>query len=309
MSKTVLLFSGQGSQYVSMGKELCERFPSCEKIFQTAQEVLGFDLKSICFEGPEDKLSMTVYSQPAILAVSLCALEAAKESGILFNGVAGHSLGEYAAMVAAGILTVEDAFRAIKIRSEAMQRASEAKSGAMCAVVGLEAKDVEKVCSEIDGYVIPVNYNATLQTVIAGETEAINKAVEIFTGMKARAIKLNVSSAFHSEFMKNASEEFYEKTADIVFNKPQVQFFCNLTGKELSEDTDMREYLSQHIISPVRFTSELELMRESGYDRYVELGPNKVLTGLVKKTLKGVTAVNIENNATLDKALSSLYSE
>ncbi len=309
MSKTVFLFSGQGSQYTSMWKALCERFPSCEIIFETANDVLGYDLKEVCFNGPDEKLSQTIYSQPAILAVSLCAFYAAKESGIEYSAVCGHSLGEYAAMVAAGILTVKDAFKAIKIRSEAMQKASEEKEGAMCAVIGLSASEVEKVCQETQGYVIPVNYNSSVQTVIAGEKEAVDKAIETFTGMKARAIKLAVSSAFHSDFMKSASEEFYDKTNDIEFHAPLVDFYCNITGKIIDEEIDMRKYLASHIISPVRFTDELININENGYDKFVELGPNKVLTGLVKKTLKGVTSVNIENNSSLDKALSSLYSQ
>jgi len=306
MSKTVFLFSGQGSQYVGMAKDFYESYDECKKIFEDAKSILGFDLADICFNSDEDTLAKTIYSQPAIFATSLCALEAAKANGIEASGVAGHSLGEYAAMVASGILTVSEGFKAIKIRSEAMQKASENSNGAMCAIIGMTSQEVEKICSEIDGYVIPVNYNSSKQTVIAGEVSSIEKAEKVFAEKGARAIKLKVSSAFHSKLMKEASDEFYSKSSDLVFNKPQKDFYANLTGDILSTDTNMRDYLSKHIVSPVKFTSELANLQKNGYDTFIELGPGKVLTGLVKKTLKGVLAVNIENNATLEKALSKI---
>ena len=306
MSKTVFLFSGQGSQYVGMAKDFYESYDECKKIFEDAKSILGFDLADICFNSDEDTLAKTIYSQPAIFATSLCALEAAKANGIEASGVAGHSLGEYAAMVASGILIVSEGFKAIKIRSEAMQKASENSNGAMCAIIGMTSQEVEKICSEIDGYVIPVNYNSSKQTVIAGEVSSIEKAEKVFAEKGARAIKLKVSSAFHSKLMKEASDEFYSKSSDLVFNKPQKDFYANLTGDILSTDTNMRDYLSKHIVSPVKFTSELANLQKNGYDTFIELGPGKVLTGLVKKTLKGVLAVNIENNATLEKALSKI---
>lgn len=309
MSKNVYLFSGQGCQYTGMAKELYEKYNACREIFAEADKVFDFNLKDICFNAPAEELAKTIYSQPAIFATSLCALVAAKTNNIQATAVAGHSLGEYAAMVASGILTVREGFEAIKIRSEAMQKASETSHGAMCAIIGLDAVEVEKVCEGIDGYVIPVNYNSKVQTVIAGDCEAVDKAIEVFASQKARAIKLNVSSAFHSKLMKSASEEFYNKSADIDFKKPHIEFYTNLTGDMMADDVDMRDYLAKHIISPVKFTTELTNLYNNGYDTFIELGPNKVLTGLVKKTLKGVTAINIENNATLEKAVSALNSE
>ena len=311
MSKNVFLFSGQGSQYAGMAKELCEALPSALEIFDIADTIFDFDLKEICFNGPEEDLAKTIYSQPAIFATSLCAFEAAKENGISFSAVAGHSLGEYAAMVACEMITVEEGFKLIKARSEAMQKASENSNGAMCAIIGQAADEVEKICSEIDGYVIPVNYNSAAQTVIAGDVDAVDKAIEIFTERKAKAIKLNVSSAFHSKLMQPASDEFLAviKDSEVTFNPPVCDFYSNLTGGILDDYSDMSAYLAKHIVSPVKFTSELNLLNDNGYNNYIELGPNKVLTGLVKKTLKGVTAVNIENTATLEKALSSLFSE
>lgn len=309
MSKTVFLFSGQGSQYVGMAKELCEQSLSAKNIFDTAEKVLGFDLAEICFNSSEETLSKTIYAQPAIMATSLCAFEVAKEKGIIATAVAGHSLGEYAAMVASGMLSVEDGFKVIKARSEAMQKASENSSGAMCAIIGLSAEEVEEVCESIDGYVIPVNYNSSAQTVIAGDVDAIEKAIVAFTEMKAKAIKLNVSSAFHSKLMKGAADEFYLTIKDVKFSSPKLDFYSNVTGNMLTDFSDMPSLLAKHIVSPVKFTSELNTLFENGYENFVELGPNKVLTGLVKKTLKGVTALNIENSATLEKAITTLSAE
>ena len=288
-----------------MGKELCEKYPQID-VFSRASEILGFDLAEKINNSTEEELSKTVYSQSAIMATSLVALEAMKINGVTFSAVAGHSLGEYAAMVASGVLSFEDGFKVIKARAAAMQKAAEQNSGAMYAVIGKTAEEIEQVCSEIDGYVVPVNYNSSAQTVIAGETEAAEKAAAKFAEMGAKAVKLGVSSAFHSKLMQPAAEEFAPAISGITFNKPNVEFYSNLIGGIQTDFENMPEKLAKHIVSPVRFTSELAALQAAGYENFIELGPNKVLTGLVKKTLKGVNAANVENVKTLEKALEIL---
>lgn len=308
MSKNVFMFSGQGSQYVGMAKELYDKFDGAKYVFDTAQKILGYDLSKTVFEGPDTELNKTSVSQPAIMAASLCALEAMKANGVSCDAVVGHSLGEYAAMVCSGMLSLEDGFKVIKARAEAMQKAAESSDGAMCAIIGPSAKEVEDICRTIDGYVVPVNYNSSVQTVIAGETEAVDKAIEVFTEKKARAMKLNVASAFHSKLMQSAADEFKEAIKNIEFKTPSVDFYSNVLGEKLTDFSNMPELLASHIVSPVKFTSELKALKEAGFDTFIELGPNKVLTGLVRKTLSDVSFSNVENIKTLEKTLEKINS-
>ncbi len=301
---TISLFSGQGSQYTGMGLDLAAADSSLNFIYDAASSVLDFDLKKIIEESDAETLSRTIYAQPAIMATSLVCLEAAKKKGFAFGGVAGHSLGEYAAMVASGMLSLEDGFRVIRARAAAMDKVAQSSDGAMCAVLKLSAADVERICEETEGYVVPANYNSTVQTVIAGEKAAVAAAAESCAALKGRAVPLAVASAFHTKMMQPAADEFYEAVKDVQFKAPEVKFYSNVLGAELTDFSDMPSLLAKHIVSPVRFTAELQQMQEQGFDTFVEFGPKNVLTGLVKKTLKGVTALNCENCATLEEVVS-----
>lgn len=306
MAKNIFLFSGQGSQYPGMGLELAEKYPSSQRIYECAGDILGINLKEICQTASEAELAQTKISQPAIFTTSLIALNAMKEEGISFGGVAGHSLGEYAAMTAAGMVSVEDGYRLIKYRAAAMQACAEQNPGSMCAVMGMDAKEIEEVCEKAEGYVVPTNYNSLAQTVIAGETQAVENAMAIFGEMGKKCVKLAVNAAFHSKLMQPAADEFLSKIGDIPFHAPEKEFYSNVMGGLLTDYSDMPGYLAKHLTSSVRFVEELNAVSAAGYENFVELGPNKVLTGLVKKTLKGASAMNVENEKTLAKALEKL---
>lgn len=309
MSANVIMFSGQGSQYCGMGVELTERYTEAKAVFDEASDILGFGLLEKCRDAEESELAKTVISQPAIMAVSLAAYEAAKAEGIGFAAAAGHSLGEYAALVMSGMVSRADGFRLIKYRSEAMQKAAENSDGAMYAVIGKDISRVDGICEETEGYVVPVNYNSLAQTVIAGERAAAEKAASKLAEMGFKTVKLNVASAFHSELMRPAADEFYEKIKDFTFKRPSVDVYSNLSGKILDEFDSIPERLAKHIVSPVRFTDELILMQSKGIDTYIEAGPGKVLSGLVKKTLKDVSIYNIQDIASLDKTIGALKGE
>lgn len=299
---TISLFSGQGSQIPGMGKDIAESSAELMSILETGSDILGRDLKKICFDISAEELSRTVNAQPAIMAMSLMCLRAAEQKGFSFDGVAGHSLGEYAAMQASGMISLEDAFRLIKARAEAMDEAANANKGAMAAVMKLAPEKIAEVCDNAKEYAAAVNYNSPQQTVVAGTPEGIAEVSAVFAEMGARVVTLNVAGAFHSRLMQSAADKFYETAKTISFKAPQVRYYSNVTGGELTDFSDMPSLLAKHIVSPVRFTSELAAMQEAGADTFYEFGPGKTLTGLVKKTLKGVTAANIENMKNLEEA-------
>jgi [acyl-carrier-protein] S-malonyltransferase len=290
MSKAVFLFPGQGAQALGMGVSQSAEHPEiAEKIFSAAKDALGYDLYKICAEDGE-KLTETLYAQPAIAACSVLSAEIFIKNGVNPEAVAGHSLGEYPAMYISGVISLFDMFALLKIRAEAMQKAAKTAGGAMYAVIGSNAAAIGAACGAAGGYVTPVNYNSTAQIVIAGEEEAAAEAAKILSEQGAKCIKLGVAAAFHSDLMKSAYDEFLTGAKGLRFNKPKMVFYSNVTGGEISEITP--ELLAKHIMSPVRFSDELLKLYENGFYTYYECGPGKTLSGFVKKTLKGV---NIQN--------------
>ena len=301
---TIALFSGQGSQYPGMAKDIVEANPELGAVYDKGSEILGKDLRAISFDSTPEELALTTNAQPAVMAASMVCLLAAHKKGFRYQAVAGHSLGEYTAMYAAGILSPEEAFRIIKARSEAMDEAAREHKGSMAAVMKIEPKQVEEICSKAKHYVVPVNYNSPQQTVIAGTPEGLEEVAPMFAELKAKVVPLKVAGAFHSRLMKSAGDKFYEKVKDAEFRKPVagIKFFSNFLGNEFTDFEHFPSMLARHISSPVRFTNELDAIKKAGFDTFVEFGPGKTLTGLVKKTLGDVTAFNIENAETLEKA-------
>ncbi len=302
MKKTAFLCSGQGSQYAGMGKDLFEQFASARRVYECGGDILGYDLAKISFEGSDADLAPTGVSQPAIFAVSMAAYFAALEF-CEPDAFAGHSLGEYAALTAAGAFSLENGFRVISARAAAMQRAADENPGSMFAILGSDEATVAQVCEETEGYVLPVNYNSLNQTVIAGESEAAQRAADTLLAKGAKkAVRLAVSSAFHSNMMASAAEELRERMERIPISAPQKPFYSNVTGKLLEPGTDLRAYLARHLVSPVRFHEEVSAMLGGEITRFVELGPNKVLATLIRRGFEQAEAYNVENLKTLEKA-------
>ena len=299
---TISLFSGQGSQYPAMGKDILEAYPHTGELYDIASDILGRDMRAVCFDSTPEELAQTINAQPAIMATSIVCLEAARNKGFTFDGVAGHSLGEYAALTMSGMVSLEDVFRLIKARAEAMDEAARSTKGAMAAVMKIDPEKIVEVCDSAKNYVAAVNFNSPMQTVIAGTPEGVEEVSEVFKELKARVQPLKVAGAFHSKLMQPAADKFYETAKTITFRKPTVKYYSNVTGGELTDFSDMPSLLAKHIVSPVRFTSELQAMQADGADTFVEFGPGKTLAGLVKRTLENVRIYNIENMETLGKA-------
>lgn len=300
------VFPGQGSQYAGMGKELADNFPAAKDVFTEANDALGFDLAGLCFNGPEEELKLTTNTQPAILTTSIAALRVLQqETGLVPGFAAGHSLGEYSALVCAGALQFADAVRTVRQRGAFMQEAVPVGVGAMAAILGLEGADLEAVCAEAaQGEVLsPANFNSPGQVVIAGHAGAVERAMELARERGAkRALPLPVSAPFHCALMQPAGERLKGVLAGVEVSPMEVPVVTNVEARPNAEASRVRELLVTQVSAPVRWDESVRAMSDLGVDRFVEIGPGKVLAGLVKRIVKGVAAQNIEDCASL-KAL------
>lgn len=308
MSKTALVFPGQGAQYVGMGKELYEQFDIVRSLYDTANNILGFDLKKISFEGPEEELKQTRVTQPAIFVHSLAALEAAKMvkgSGFpAFHMTAGHSLGEYSALVAAGFMRFDDALRIVRVRAEGMQKAGEQRKGTMAAVMGLEPDVLESICREASakGIVQCANFNSPGQIVISGSVEGVQTAMALAKERGARMVKeLVVSGAFHSPLMEPAREAVAEILTQTEIRNGSVPVYANVNAQPVTTADEVRKLLVEQITSPVRWQESVTRMIADGASRFFEFGPGNVLQGLIKRIDKNAVCETIGKAEELTK--------
>jgi [acyl-carrier-protein] S-malonyltransferase len=306
------LFPGQGSQAVGMGKELAEKYPVARQTFEEADAALGYKLSQLCFEGPEEKLRMTEITQPAILTASVAALRALREKGVSPNFVAGHSLGEYSAHVAAGTLDFPNAVRTVRNRGKYMQEAVPVGVGAMAAILGMDPEKVEAVCADAaQGEVCePANINSSEQTVISGHAGAVERATKLASERGAkRAIMLSVSAPFHCSLMKPAQDRLAADLNSLKLQRPAIPVACNVDAVIVVDADSARNALVRQVTGSVKWDQSVRLLIAKGMQVFVEAGPGKVLCGLMRQIDRSKPALNVGDEASLQKTMEQLVAK
>jgi [acyl-carrier-protein] S-malonyltransferase len=310
MSKRLAyIFPGQGSQYSGMGSDLAAKYPASLKVFEEADDALGFSIKRLCFSGTAEELQLTENTQPAILTTSIATLRAMEAEGMPApEFVAGHSLGEYSALVAAGALSLADAVKTVRLRGRFMQEATPVGSGAMAAVMGADVASVLEICNEAqEGEVCsPANINSPNQIVIAGHAAAVERAIALFKErLGKRAIKLNVSAPFHCALMNPAQERLAAELEKVEFHDLRLPLITNVGAAAITSGQEARAALVRQVSSPVRWLESMQLLVQEGVQTFVEVGPGKVLCGLMRQIERNANCLNVGDAESLEKAVMS----
>lgn len=312
MARMAFMFPGQGSQKVGMGRDFAERYPELvEKYFKPADEILGYGLTDLCFNGPEEQLRSTDNTQPAIFLVSMAVLDVLRQKGLAPEAAVGHSLGEYSALVCAGVLRFEDALRLVRRRGELMAAVNQRTPGAMAAVMGLDPDKVDEVCAaargEGAGVVEAANYNSPEQTVISGEAGAVGRAVALAKEAGAeRVVPLQVGAPFHCSLMNDMGTEFAAELDKYPFADPQIPVIANVTGDYVRTADEVKDALRRQVAGSVRWTDTMRRLATDGYDTFIEVGPGRVLTGMNMKINPDLPAYGSEDQKRLDMMLAKI---
>jgi [acyl-carrier-protein] S-malonyltransferase len=299
MAHIAFVFPGQGSQKVGMGLDLYQNSPAAREVFEECDRALDFPFSQLCFQGPEEELQQTIHAQPAIVATSVACLRAAAElhSGFQPSLLAGHSLGEYTALVAAGVLEFSDGIRLVRERGRLMHQAGVQQPGGMAAIIGLDESSLTQLCQEAGVEI--ANINSPNQIVISGALEALNQAMQLARSQGARVVPLEVSGAFHSQLMKAAADELARIISELPFRAPEVPIVVNTTAQPATTAQEIKEELAQQLLHCVRWRHSVQYMIDHGVSTFIEIGPGSVLAGLIKRIDKGVQILNISDMSSM----------
>ncbi len=303
MTQLAFIFPGQGSQKVGMGAELAKTYPVASKVFDEADAFLGRSISNLCFEGPETELKQTENTQLAILTCSVATLRILTHKQIVPKVVAGHSLGEYSALIAAGALDFKDALRLVSTRAQYMAESGKENNGTMAAILGMPTEQLQNIINQVNGIAGIANFNCPGQLVISGETQAVNKIIALASDQigARRCRPLQVSGAFHSQLMTSAQEKFKSVIESVSFKPLQTEIVMNVTGEYVTDIDDIKRLLLQQIIEPVQWEKTLNVIEKQGISNFIEVGPGTVLSGLVKRTLPNNSVTNVEDIETLSR--------